>query len=59
MSDVVKVAMIAAVALVTAIGIWIYFSPYQSCVRAVQVNIKGRYNDPPNAARAICAQVVR
>jgi len=34
MADSVKVALIAAVTVLPVTGIWVYFSPYQSCVRA-------------------------
>ncbi len=34
MSDAVKVAVIVAVGLVLATAIYVYFSPYQSCVRS-------------------------
>ena len=34
MSDNVKIALIASVALLIAVGAWIYFSPFQTCVRA-------------------------
>lgn len=34
MSEPVKVALIIACTALTSLGIWIYFSPYQTCVRA-------------------------
>jgi hypothetical protein len=33
MSDHVKIALIAAGTFLVALCIWIYFSPYHSCVR--------------------------
>jgi hypothetical protein len=35
MSDIVKSAAIIAVALVAVTGLYLYFSPYHSCVRAL------------------------
>ena len=35
MSDPVKIAMIVAASVIVAVLLWIYFSPYRSCVRAV------------------------
>ena len=34
MSEPVKAAAIVAVAIMIATGLWIYFSPYQTCVRS-------------------------
>jgi len=34
MNDMVKVALIIAVAIVAAVGIYVYFSPYQTAMRA-------------------------
>lgn len=34
MSDKVKIAFIVATALVAAVGLWVYFSPYQTCLRS-------------------------
>jgi hypothetical protein len=56
MTDVVKVALIAAAAVIAAVSIYIYFSPYQSCVRAAEANMKGSYEKPANAARIYCAR---
>ena len=33
-SDNVKVAAIIGGAIIVSVAIWLYFSPYQSCVRA-------------------------
>jgi len=40
MSDLVKAALIVAAAIVVAVSIWIYFSPYNSCVRDLGGNKK-------------------
>lgn len=45
MSDAVKVALIAAAAAVLIAGMFIYFSPYHSCMRA----------DGPEASAHLCA----
>lgn len=29
----VQISIVLAVAIVASIGMWIYFSPYQSCIR--------------------------
>jgi hypothetical protein len=34
LSELVKAALIVGVALLIAVGAWIYFSPYQTCLRA-------------------------
>ena len=34
MSETVKAAIIIAAAIVIGVALWVYFSPYQSCVRA-------------------------
>lgn len=34
MNGNVKIALIIAVAMIICVGLWIYFSPYHSCVRA-------------------------
>ena len=35
MSDPVKIAVVVGAAIIGATAIWIYFSPYYSCVRAL------------------------
>lgn len=35
MNDIVKAAAILAVALVVSMALYLYFSPYRSCVRAL------------------------
>ena len=56
MSDVVKVALIAAATVIVVVCLWIYFSPYQSCVRAATKLATGTYQDPASAARYRCAR---
>jgi hypothetical protein len=34
MSEPVKAALILGIAIIVAAGSWIYFSPYQTCLRA-------------------------
>jgi len=34
MNDPVKIAIVVGAALIAVVAIWVYFSPYQSCVRA-------------------------
>jgi hypothetical protein len=41
MSEPVKAALILAVALIAAAGLWIYFSPYQTCLRAEKASFMG------------------
>jgi hypothetical protein len=36
MNDRVKIAAIIAVAIVCSVGLYIYFSPYNSCVRGLK-----------------------
>lgn len=36
MNDKVRIALIAAVAAVAAVGIYTYFSPYNTCVRGLK-----------------------
>jgi hypothetical protein len=33
MSDPVKIAIIAAITIISVTAVWMYFSPYQSCIR--------------------------
>jgi hypothetical protein len=35
MSEPIKIALIAAAALVASVCLYMYFSPYQSCVRGL------------------------
>lgn len=48
-NDKVKMVLIASAAAVICVGLYLYFSPYQSCVRALE-----EYKGP--AASAICAR---
>lgn len=48
MNDPIKIALIVVATILISIGLWIYFSPYQSCVRAYP---------RPNGA-VICARFV-
>ena len=36
MNDKVKIALILAVALVVAVGLYMYMSPYNTCVRGLK-----------------------
>lgn len=36
MSDFVKGAIVVAAAIIIAVGMWIYFSPLQTCIRTVK-----------------------
>lgn len=36
MSDQIKMGLIIGAAIIIATGMWIYFSPYQTCIRSVQ-----------------------
>ncbi len=38
MSDTIKGALIIAAAILVATCVWVYFSPYQTCVRAIVAN---------------------
>ncbi|HEX8532992.1 MAG TPA: hypothetical protein VF662_02395 [Allosphingosinicella sp.] len=57
MSDVVKVALIAAATVIAAVAIYIYFSPYQTCVRAQSKLAKETYVDPESVARVHCTKL--
>jgi hypothetical protein len=35
-SDIIRAAIILSAGILLATGLWIYFSPYHSCVRAFQ-----------------------
>ena len=52
MDQLSKAALILGTAIVIAVSVWVYFSPYQSCVRGL--------NDEQNARRApyICARAL-
>jgi hypothetical protein len=36
MNDKTRIALIAAAALIICVSLWIYFSPYQTCLREVE-----------------------
>ncbi len=50
MNDKVKIAIILAVAIITATAIYVFFSPYQSCVRNYT-------KTPNNIPEVICARI--
>jgi hypothetical protein len=54
-SDIIKGAIIIAVGIVTAMGLYLYYSPYQSCVRAQTVIFEKMYEKPAEAARVNCS----
>ena len=51
MNNQVKAALIIGGSILVAIGLWIYFSPYQTCVRA-------EYDRGSDRAEIRCAAVV-
>lgn len=53
MSDTVKVGLIIGAAILVAALLWIYFSPYQSCVR----NFTESLGDRGTAARWCALQM--
>lgn len=56
MSDGIKITIIIVTGALIALGIYIYFSPYQSCVRARTELLKDSYQDPGRVARSTCAR---
>jgi hypothetical protein len=57
MNDMIKAAIIFAVAILIAMGMWIYFSPYQTCVRAQTESLaKWIDGDPVKAAQRTCSK---
>ncbi|MDE0829808.1 MAG: hypothetical protein OSB03_11470 [Vicinamibacterales bacterium] len=44
-SDTVKGAAIIGGAIIVAMAMWIYFSPFQSCMRTVMVVDEARYEN--------------
>jgi hypothetical protein len=50
MTDTIKAGLIIGAAILLATVLWIYFSPYQSCVRAFTENAGDR-----NLAERHCA----
>jgi hypothetical protein len=49
MNDNIKIAVIGSIALVVAVAVYMYFSPYQSCVRYLE------RNNPQYNAASVCA----
>lgn len=41
MSDLLKASLIIASAIVASVLLWIYFSPYQTCIRMVGDGVPG------------------
>ena len=59
MTPQVKVALIIAGAILIATALWIYFSPFQSCVRArTQVLEEQGVDIPKRVAVVECASLV-
>ncbi len=57
MNNTVKVALIAGLAAIAAVAIYLYFSPYQQCVRAAQAEAKRMWGAEadPDAGKQSCA----
>lgn len=59
MSDRVKIAVIIAVGVVLAVGLQIYFSPYQTCLRSFPDGFAyDREGRRMGNATVACAQVI-
>ena len=57
MSDGVKIAIIVAVGLILAVCLYIYFSPFQTCVRATLASSNpDTIGADPNYAKMMCAK---
>lgn len=56
MNSVVKVALILCATALAGLAAYIYFSPYETCVRAQTRIYTGMYQDPLSAARVQCAE---
>ncbi len=57
MSDIVKAYLIVAGAVLFAVALYIYFSPYQSCVRAqTQMWAKQGEPNPEQLAQRWCTE---
>jgi hypothetical protein len=54
MSEPVKVALIIACTVLASVGIWIYFSPYQTCVRARSEALQELNTMPLLSAQVSC-----
>jgi hypothetical protein len=55
MSSIIKAAIIVAVAIVAGVTLYIYYSPYQTCVRAQTVLFEDQYQKPLEAAQINCS----
>ena len=51
MSDGLKIALIVAVGLIAAVAIYVYFSAFQTCVRARAASSEESGTDPADAVR--------
>ena len=57
MSDIVKASLVVAGTVLLAVALYIYFSPYQSCVRAqTQMWAKQGESNPQQLAQQWCAE---
>jgi hypothetical protein len=57
LTPVVRASLIIAIALLVIAAGWVYFSPYQSCVRATTVVYQQRnYHFPAAEAHNICSR---
>ena len=56
MSDSVKIAVIVSAGIVIAVGLYVYFSPYQTCVRAYTPIFKVSA-DPVASAQLHCLEI--
>ncbi len=51
MNDKLKIVVVAAIALIAGVYLYVYFSPYQTCIRGVKSS--GRSD---HQANLICAE---
>ncbi len=53
MGDLIKAAFIVGIAIIGSTALWIYYSPYQSCVRAYEAQFAAQVaaNAAPKKAR--------
>lgn len=59
MSDIIKGALIVGSGIVIAMCLYLYYSPYQTCVRAKTVFLKEWVQDPVNGAKVQCADLTK
>lgn len=57
MNDATRGALILAAGIVTASAIYVYFSPYQSCVRGYSDHYKNTAQNPLALAQRLCAKM--